>query len=77
MTDTASLASIPDDELKKDLMETIVDIAVCRRAIEAGVTSCLSGTCQVLDRLETNLKIEKAILAEMGRRVFEKYGGTA
>ena len=74
MTDTTSLAHISDDELKKDLMETIVDIAVCRRAMKADIASYLSGKCQVSDRLETNLKIEKDILAEMGRRIFEEYG---
>ena len=63
MTD---ITTIPLAELKNDLVETIIDIAVCRHALGVGVESYSGGSVQ--DRLEGNMRIRDKIERELLRR---------
>ena len=64
MTD---ITKIPVGELDADLSETKVDIVICQRSLDIGITE-YSGNGSVQRRLDTNLKIESLIEKELKRR---------
>jgi hypothetical protein len=61
------IATITDEELKKDLDETYSDIINCKAAIRLGITAYAGGE-SVRDRLETNERIRGKIEFELARR---------
>lgn len=65
-----NITEIPQDELLKDLEETISDISTCEIALSLGVESYSGGKVQ--ERLEVNKRIKEKIEAEIKRRSGDK-----
>lgn len=63
MTD---ITTIPQEELEKDLADSLTDIRICEFALLQSITSYSGGA--VKDRLEKNKYFVKVITAELERR---------
>lgn len=63
MTD---ITTIPVEELKKDLRDSLYDIAICKTALNFNIVDYSGGSVQ--DRIDTNQRIADAIEAELARR---------
>lgn len=59
--------SIPTAELRADLDSTLIDIALCEKAMAIGVTE-YGGGRSTHDRLEMNERVRDIIEAELERR---------
>lgn len=64
----SNITTFPDEELAADLLETEQDITICQKALAVGITHYCNGTESVQRRLNVNLRIKSAILAEQIRR---------
>jgi len=60
------IATIPEEELRKELKESYDDITVCNDALAHGIFEYSGGFVQV--RLMINERIAKKIEAELARR---------
>lgn len=60
------LKDFPTQELINDLEDTVNDIAVCKLALDAGITQYSGGSVQW--RLEENQKMYRIITGELKRR---------
>ena len=61
------ITKLPINELEADLLDTKNDIVICQTSMEIGITEYSGGL--VIDRLNTNLKIEQIIKKEIERRM--------
>ena len=62
------ISDLPEQELVCDLLDGIKDAQYCERAIAEGFSTYGQDNKSVSERLETNLKINDTIRAELHRR---------
>ena len=63
------IKTMPERELRKDLLESNIDISVCESAIRCGVTSYSGGSVE--ERIKANKYFVTVITAELERRIHQ------
>ncbi len=60
------ITTIPDDRLRRDLLDSKTDVITCEFALQQGITTYSGGS--VMDRRDKNLGFVRVIEAELARR---------